>query len=476
MGRQIRSLHILSEEEKVKIHHAALEVLERTGMDIFHEESIEILSSAGASVANKTRVRIPTFLVQEALNSAPSRVTIYNRDGAPYLYLCDDNFYFMASPGCLNIIDSQTQERRPITYEDVCHYAKIVDSLSDIEMIGSWMITLQPEIIADRYQAEAIISNTSKPFYLAPLSIEGLQDVISMCSIACGGIDVLSKKPFFVTAANPIPPLRIPELSCQKLLTIVEKGLPIIFNPMILVGATGPIDLYGSLILLIANNLAELVLSQRKKRGAPVILGGVGSAMDMRTGQMCYEGPELNLLCGALAEMGHFYGLPVWGTGGCSSSKILDAQAAADVSSSLIFSILTGANLIHDVGFLENGLTSSFEIQFLCNEMISMVRHLTKGLAVGNTVEALDLIDRIGVDGHYLTTPETFDRFRQIWTPGLTDRQTYSSWMESGGLSMQDRMHAKVEETLRNYHPKELDQGITKEMREIVEAAEKKYV
>lgn len=468
-------LSVLTSEAKKKIHHAALEVLERVGIEILHEESVEILSSAGANVVNKTKVQIPTFLVQEALNSAPSRVTIYDREGKPSLYLCDDNYYFLCSPGCLYIIDSFTQERRAITYKDMCNYARLIDSLDEIEMIGSWMIAHSPEVLADRYQAEAIILNTRKPFYLAPLSIEGMRDIITMCSIVAGGEAELSKKPFFVTAANPIPPLRIPELSCQKLLLMSEKRLPLIFNPIILAGATGPVDLFGSLVLLIANNLAELVLAQQKNRGTPVIIGGLGTTIDMRTGQMCYSGPEFNLLCGALAEMGHFYGLPVWGTGGSASSKVMDLQAVFEASTSILFSALTGAHLIHDIAFLENGLTSSFEMQLLCHEIISMTRKMISGIKIQDSAETVDLIERVGVSGNYLIEKETLNHLKELWLPSFMDRQTFSSWTEKGGLTMQDKIKDRVKHILANYHQKELDQNITKELKKVVTNAANQY-
>lgn len=464
-------LQTLTHEEKTKIHDAALEVLERTGILVFHKESVNILTSAGASVTNGTLVKIPSFLVQEALRSAPPRVTIYDREGEPRLYLYDDHYYFFSSPGCLNLIDSLNGNRRAITYDDMCNYAKVVDSLSDIDLIGSWMMTYSPAALADRYQAEAILLNTSKPFYLAPLSIEGLKDILSMCSVIAGGAAELSKRPFFITAANPIPPLRIPELSCQKLLLMSERRLPLVFNPMILAGATGPIDLFGSLVLLMANNLAELVLSQLKSRGTPIILGGVGAVMDMRTAQMSYGGPEFNLLCSGLAEMGHFYSLPVWGTGGCSSSKVLDAQAALEATSSIIFSVLTGAHLIHDVGFLEDGLTSSFEMQFLCNEIISMIRKTTTGIHLSDAHRTPDLIERVGTSGNYLTEPETIEHFREVWFPSFLDRRTYQAWFNAGGLTMEKRLNLKVQETLKDYRPKELKPETINEIKRIVENA-----
>ena len=467
------TLNILTTDQKQKIHHAALEVLERTGIEIMQKESIEIFHSAGASVYNRNTVRIPTFLVQEALNYAPSRVTIYNREGEPYLYLCDENYYFLSSPGVLNIIDSFTKERRAITYEDVCVYARIIDSLNEIEIIGSWMLSDRPALIADRYQAQAIILNSSKPFYLAPLSIEGLKDVIEMCAIITGGDEALSRKPFFVTAANPIPPLQIPELTLQKILLMAEKRLPLIYNPIPILGATSPIDIFGTLVLLVANNLAELVLSQQKNRGTPVIFGGLSAPMDMKTGQMYYGGPEFNLLCGALAEMGRFYGLPVWGTGGCSSSKCLDAQAAIEITSSLIFSILTGAHIIHDVGFMENGLSSCFEIHFLCDEVISMMRKISSGIELCNTAETLDLIDSVGVRGIYLTTQQTYNKFRELWTTRFMDHQTYSIWKEQGGLTVLDKINDKVIKTIEDYRPKKLDEHVANEIMKVVETAAK---
>jgi trimethylamine--corrinoid protein Co-methyltransferase len=465
--------NILTDDQKQRIHNAAIEVLERTGVEFMQKEAVEIMHSAGASIYNGNTVRIPTFLIQEALNYAPSRATIYNREGDAYLYLCDDNYYFLSSPGVLNLIDFKTKKRRKITYEDLCKYARIIDSLKNIEIIGSWMISDYPANIADRYQAQGILLNTRKPFYLAPLSIEGLKDVIEMCEIIAGGEKALSQKPFFVTAANPIPPLRIPEVSIQKLTLMAEKRLPIIYNPIPILGATSPLDIFGTLVLLVSNNLAELVLSQQISKGTPVIFGGLSAPMDMKTGQMYYGGPEFNLVCGALAEMGHFYGLPIWGTGGCSSSKMLDSQAAIEITSSLMFSIFTGAHIIHDVGFLDNGLVSSFEIHFLCDEIISMVRKMTSGINIENSPDTINYIDRVGVNGIYLNTEETFKNFRELWDTKYMDHQAHAAWTEQGSLTMLDRINAKLIETINEYKPKQLDEHVANEIIKIVEIAAK---
>ena len=432
-------LSILSQTDREQVHGAALAILDRVGITITHPVVRKMLMAAGCTASEKQALRIPHHLVEQTLPRSPSGFTLYNRDGEKWAKLKADYYCLLASLHVVNLVDDETGDRQPITYQDACRYGMIMNQLDHLEVVGALTISDQPPDIADRFSAHAILSNTAKPFYLAPLSMAGLEDVYHMCAAAAGGQEALAEKPFWITSATGIPPLKFPDFSLDRLLFATARNIPVVVAPVEMAGASSPIDLFGTLALLVANNLAGLTIGQLNNPGAPMIMGGVGATMDMRTGLMNYAGPEFNLLCGGLAEMGAYYQRPVWGTGGCTSAKLFDAQAAAEMTTSLIFAILSGGHLIHDVGFLDNGLSTSYQTLVFCNEIASLMRHAAQGIEVTSVQTILKQIQQAGPEGDFLNSPETMDGFHLLWDSPLMERRRYEAWGDDGRSTLNQR-------------------------------------
>lgn len=451
-SRRLR-LSILSAEDRQQTHQTALAVLERIGVMITHAEVREKLKAAGCQEGEGQALRIPHHLIDRALTSCPSAVTLHSRDGEPRAMLSADSYCLLAALHVVNLVDDETGDRQPITYDDACRYAGLMSQLDHLEVIGAWTISDKPAEIADRFSAHAVISNTDKPFYLAPLSMAGLEDVHQMCIAAAGSADILADKPFWITSATGVPPLRFPDFSLDRLIFAATRNIPVVVAPVEMAGASSPIDLFGTLVLLVANNLAGITIGQIYKPGSPMVIGGVGATMDMRTGLMNYAGPEFNLLCSGLAQMGRHYNLPVWGTGGSTSAKLFDAQSAAEMTTSLNFAILSGGHLIHDVAFLDNGLSTSYQALVFCNEIASLMRHAVKGIDTGSANEVLVQISRAGVDGNYLTSPETLKDFRDLWDSKLMERRRYEAWDDDGRPTLNQRLANRVKDLLAQSKP-----------------------
>lgn len=469
ISRQLK-LSILTEERRKQLHEFALEILGCVGVAITHPGAREMLMAAGCTAGENQTILIPADVIARALTHCPSGFTLYNRDGEPCCDISADSYCLLAALHVVNIVDDETGDRRPITYADACRYAMLMNRLDHLEVVGAWTISDRPSDIADRFSAHAIVSNTAKPFYLAPLSMAGLEDVHRMCAAAAGGREALAARPFWITSATGVPPLSFPDFSIDRLLFAVERGIPVVVAPVEMAGASSPIDLFGTLALLTANNLAGLAVGQLHKPGCPMIMGGVGATMDMRTGLMNYAGPEFNLLCSGLAEMGRHYGLPVWGTGGCTSAKLFDAQAAAEMTASLIFAILSGGQLVHDVAFLDNGLSTSYQALVFCDEIAAFMRHAARGIRAGASPSLLDQIKRAGVKGDYLTSPETLHGFRSLWDSPLMERRRHEAWDDDGRLTLNHRLGRRVKHLLPQAGPAALSQNRQQRMDDILNA------
>jgi trimethylamine--corrinoid protein Co-methyltransferase len=171
--------------------------------------------------------------------------------------------------------------------------------------------------------------------------------------------------------------------------------------------------------------------------------------------------------------MAHHYGLPIFGTAGCSDAKVFDAQAAAEAAISLLTNTLGGANLIHDIGYLDFAMTGSLELVAFCDEIIGWIKCYLRPLEITDETLALDLIQDLGPDGSFLDTPHTVRHCRENWMPTLMDRQNYERWAESGSATLQERANRKVRQILGTHRAEPLPEDVQQTLKAVVERADR---
>jgi trimethylamine--corrinoid protein Co-methyltransferase len=148
---------------------------------------------------------------------------------------------------------------------------------------------------------------------------------------------------------------------------------------------------------------------------------------------------------------------------------MLDQQAAIEAAISIAFAGLSGANLIHDVGYLESGLIGSYDMLVMSDEIISMVKHILKGIQVDEEHLALDVIDRVGPGGHFLADDHTYEHFRtDFWFPSLLDRQNWEDWQADGAKTLGDRVRSKAIDIIENYEPTPIPDGVEAALQSII--------
>ena len=461
----------LSDDQRQRIHYASLEILERTGARLYEQEAVDLLKKAGAYVSDGNLVRIPSSLVERALAMAPKRVTLCNREGHRVMPIEGQNVFYGPGSDCLNVIDLYSGERRRATLEDVANGVRLCDALPNIDFVMSFCAPSDvDQRIFDRYQMRAMLLNSTKPIIFVTTGFEGCVDAIEMAEIVAGGEEALRYNPLCACYINVTAPLRHNAEALQKLLFLAEKRLPSIYIPVVLRGLNGPVTVAGAIALANAGELVGVVLSQLKMEGAPIIVsGGTNDVTDMRTMVGVYAAPENRVM---FMEMAHYYHLPMFGTGGVSDSKLPDEQAAAEVAMTLLTETLCGANLIHDVGYLESGLTNSFEMMVICDELIGWIKRFMQGLEVNEETLALDLIDEVGPDGQYLDKAHTLQHFREDWYPRLIDRQNYDGWLAAGGKTLRQRANEKVRRILEEHQPEPWPADIIARIDGVVRRAE----
>jgi trimethylamine--corrinoid protein Co-methyltransferase len=462
----------LSDDQVERLHHASLEILERTGVRLYEPQALDLLRKKGIAVEDGNRVRIPSNLVDWALSVAPKSTTLYNRHGQPAMLLEGNNVFFGTGSDCPNVIDLHSGERRPGTLQDIVDATIVCDALPNIDFLMSFCIAHDlPSDIYDRHQMQAMLANSLKPILFVTLEFEGCVDAIHMAEAVAGGEQALQDKPLCACYINVSSALRHNQEALQKLLFMADKGLPTTYTPVVLRGASGPVTAAGAIALANAGELAGLVIAQLKREGAPVILtGGVNDMLDMRNGIDCYADPTNRVM---LVEMAHRYGLPIFGLTGCSDSKLPDEQAAAEAAFSILLEAMAGAQMAHDVGYLDSGMTNSIEQVVICDELIAYTRHFLKGLEVNDETLALDLIDEVGPDGSFMATQHTHKNFRKDWYPKLFERRNYDAWEKDGAKSMRQRAREKALDILEHHQPEPLPEDVQGEIERIVQQAGK---
>jgi trimethylamine--corrinoid protein Co-methyltransferase len=468
----IPRVNFLSKEKLELIHLSTLEVLRRTGVQVDEPNAVEIFKKGGCYVEGE-RVRIPAHLVEWALRNTPPRVCMCDRDGNPAMFLEENNVYFGTGSDTPYVMDAYSGERRTAVLQDIANNAKVVDYLDEMSFIMCMGIASDVnETISDLYHYEAMVSHSVKPIIFTAWSLENLKAIIKMAEVVAGGEERLRQNPHVALYTEPVSPLTLAKESTQKIMFMAEKSLPVVFTPGLVTGGTGPVTMAGGIVQGNAEVLAGYVLANLINEGAPFIYGGAIIPMDMSTSLIAYAAPEIMLTMSAVTDLARYYRLPMFSLAGASDSNLYDQQASLESAVWILLSSLSGGNLVHDVGYINNGLTASLQQLVVSNEVIGMVRRIYRGIDVNEETLALDLIDEVGPGGEYLTSGHTLRHFRENWYSDLIQRIPHEKWVDDGRKDLGTRANEKAREILEIHQPKPLDQNVQKELKKIVASME----
>lgn len=468
-------LKVINSEQAWAIHTAALEILEKTGIKMEHPGALELLSGAGCKVFDGNWVKIPSYLPEEAIRSAPRQIALYDQLGVKAMPLTDGNSFYGTGSDTTFTIDIETGERRRSQLEDVGNFAHLVDGLPNMDFAMSMGNPEDVPVVEDIYvyAFSQMVKRSNKPLVIIADSGRDIAKIHAIASLIAGGEDAFRDKPFILNYSEAISPLRFPKPVVEKLIFCAEKGIPICLPSGSNAGGGAPVTLAGAMAMGIAENLAGLVIHQLTAKGAPFLFGPNVSCLDMKSSVVSYGCPEWSLTQAALADMrDEIYGLPIWAFAGSSDSKVMDAQAGGEAMFSIITSMLSRSNLIHDVGFLEYGSVSSLEMVTMCNEFVAMSRYFASGIPVNEQTLALDVVERVGRGGPgsiFMTDDHTFDHFMtSLFLPALLDRSRYDTWEQEGSKDLYRRCNAEAKRILSEHQVTPKSDGTLKGIEEIL--------
>jgi trimethylamine--corrinoid protein Co-methyltransferase len=239
-------------------------------------------------------------------------------------------------------------------------------------------------------------------------------------------------------------------------------------------GGSGPVTQAGIITLANAEALSGIVLHQLKRKGAPIISGFVATTLDMRTSIFSYGSPEFRLTHAACSDLYHYYGIPVWGTAGCSDSHCFDQQAALEATATILTAAQEGANLIHDIGYLGQGLIGNPAMLVMCSEIISYAKRLNRGFDISREKIGLEAIRKVGPGGNFLAEDHTVKHFRaDHWVPKFLNRRMLDNWKNKGEKPYEEVVIQKTREILETHKPEPLPENILQALQKIGQKAEK---
>jgi trimethylamine--corrinoid protein Co-methyltransferase len=351
--------------------------------------------------------------------------------------------------------DLKTGEVRPSRLQDVVNAARVADYCQEVNFVASFGLPGDvPTNSMYTECAKAMMENSTKPIFFTAGGLEDLAFIVEMAAAVAGGEDELRERPFLIHYSEPTAPLSHSHNAVRKVFFCAERGVPICYTPGDILGASTPVTLAGGIVQANAEALSGIVLHQVKAKGAPIITGFVLAPLDMRKGTICYGAPEFRLTNSAFADIFHYYGLPIWSTVG-SDAQVLDAQAAMEHAFGTLMAALDGANLIHDVGYLGQGLLSNPAAIVMCNEIIGYVKRIIRGFDLTRDKIGLDVIRQVGPGGHYLTQMQTKTHvLEEIWQPALLNRDSPDPWLRRGSPRYQDVVTQRAIEILETHQPR----------------------
>ncbi len=466
------NMNVLSTEKIQSIHNAALTILEEVGVTVNDKETLDILDGKGVIIEDDNLVKIPSYIVENALKTAPKDITIYDRTGKPYMNLNNENIYFGIVPENLKYLDPYTGDLVDCQSEQMEAMCKVGDYLPNIDYFttAGGLLSDYDEKLACRMSFYKSLLGTTKPINFISNGVRNCEDIIEMASIVAGGKDNLKEKPFIFEYSEPIPPLTHGKDSCQTLLLCAEAGVPIVYMPYCMMGGTSPITFAGTLAQTFAEILSGLVISQAKEVGAPFIIGNMPTTIDMKTTIGTYGTPEFHLLVAASSEIAEYYGIPFYGTAGVTDSKKLDNQMAIEFTMNTMTSILSKANLVHDLGLIGHATFITPEGVVLENEILNMLQVIKNGVEVNEEKLALHVIKDVGPGGNYLQHKHTYTHFKEMWYSELLDRTK-----DKDVPILNEKINAKTKEIIENHKCEPLPDEILKDVEKLKEKWEKDF-
>jgi trimethylamine--corrinoid protein Co-methyltransferase len=463
----------LSESDVLRIHHAALDVLENIGLADATPGGIEYMTGAGAHLNSQGRLIFPRALVEDTVARAARHFVLHGQDPKHDMEPWGSRVYFGTAGAAVHIVDAKTGIYRDSTTKDLYDIARVVDTLEHLHFYQRSVVCREvaTPLEMDINTAYASVAGTTKHVGTSWVQPQHVEASLEMFHLMAGGEDKWRARPF-VSQSNcfVVPPLKFAYDACLCLETAVRGGMPVLLLSAGQAGATAPAALASALVQEVAECLAGLVYVNAVKPGAPAIFGTWCFVSDLRTGAMSGGSPEQALLSAASAQLSRFYDLTGGTASGMSDAKLPDMQAGYEKAYNHALVGNAGANLIYEsAGMLASLLGFSMEGLIIDNDVIGAVQRTIKGVEVTDESLSLETIRKVCLEGpgHYLGSDQTLHLMqREYIYPTVGDRTSPNEWVDQGRPTVVERAARKLESILASHYPTHIPDAVDAAIRE----------
>ena len=475
-----RMIRVLTDDQVEAIHEASVKILGRTGVRFDSEVARKRLLDAGASKhpAHGNVVTFSREAVEEIVRKLPSKVVYPARDPEWDIIYDGDHAYPYAGGGDPKIIDIDTGLARHSTYADVETAARLGDALHNNYYASSMVVPNDvPTEMIELRTMEAAMRNSAKVISQHATSAETVDYMVKMCACVAGGEEEFRKRPLFSLASSPSSPLTYAEHVCEVLLRSAELGVPFSVIPCPICGETGPNTLGGSLALQNAETLAGMALIQTVDPSLPSVYCGRVCFMDPKTGRDLWGVPEEALVSAALVQLAHRYKMVPDTCGMASDVTRWDLQIGYERMMTALVPMMAGAESISGIGSGWEG-ASSYEMMVIDNEVFDDIARIMRGITIDEGRLGLDVIDKVGHMGSYLSQPHTMEYLRkgEVRMSSLWDRRVSEKASREGFKPLQEAAREKAKRILKEHVPLPLDRDVEKEIGLVLRDAQRSLV
>lgn len=467
-----KPLEVLDPEQIEHIHQAALHVLSSKGIRVLLPEARKHFAAGGATVdEDELLVRMGPDLVTESLGSAPAEFDIVPREQERRVSVGGRNVLMMPVGGPPHATDLD-RGKRAGTLEDFNDFVKLTQHF---DVIHTNNPTVEPQDIPVEFRhlemMRSMLTLSDKAAFVYARGRRKVTDCLEMQRITLGqSEEEFAAQPSCFTIINTNSPRQLDVPMCQGIIQFAETNQVSVITPFTLAGAMAPVTLAGALTLQHAEALAGIVLSQIVRRGAPVVYGAFTSNVDMRSGAPAFGTPEAFKAALASGQLARHIGLP-WRSSAVSTSVIADAQAGYETMMNMVGALFGGANMIiHAAGWVESGLSASFEKFVLDVEMVQMFAEAFHPVETSEAEVGLEAISSVDPGGHFFGTEHTLERYdTAFYEPLVFTRANFGQWTEAGSQSAAERANPIWKQIVANFEPPAVDDSIRAELDEFVE-------
>jgi trimethylamine--corrinoid protein Co-methyltransferase len=462
----------LGDADVLRIHEAALDLLERLGFGNAPASTVAACTKAGAVLGDDGRLRFPRALVEHTLAIAARDITLYAQDPRHDLLVSGSRVHYGTAGAAVHVVDVEKREYRESTLADLYNAARIVDVMDNIHFFQR---TVVPRDLPDPFEMDlntlyAAVAGTTKHVGTSFTHRDHVGPALEMLYAIAGGEEAFRARPF-VSNSNcfVVPPMKFAEDACGVLEACVEGGIPILLLSAGQAGATAPASIAGAVVQAVAEVLAGLVYVNALKPGHPAIFGTWPFVSDLRTGAMSGGSGEQALLTAACAQMAIYYRLPGGSAAGMADAKLPDVQSGYEKGITDVMAGLSGLNLVYEsAGMHASLLGMSLESLIIDNDMLGQCLRCVRGIDMSEAALSVDTIIDVCVNGpgHYLGHEQTLERMqRDYFYPAIGDRSSPKEWVERGRPDIVERAITEKRRILSTHFPAHVPDDLDRDLR-----------